>query len=620
MTNRFLRIFAVMAAFVAALTSQAADDVISYDGFTFAIYKTASYGSDDYPNQRGDNVWFSGAVLVNTNGKTGEIVVPSHVPYQGTDYPVVGISGNDDTFYGHSGITKITIPGTVRLCENNSLRELEDLKELVFEDGEEDLWMGYSPGDICDDEVTYGSDNLNKVTIGRDMIWYTDEDEPFEDKHNLRTVVFTKGCKHIGIPGIDDTNRSLFNSCPDIETFTFEDSDTPLYVEYYGLYTKDYLAGRHQWKNIYIGRDIQYPGWDKADNTADGDGYSPFFKLGNSSATVTIGEKVTRLGSYMFYDSDMAKIDCQAEVVSLNNFALGEGDHSDGLYFNTVVLDQENYTGGVFAKATATKIIIKPSCLSVTRDQYLEVHNFISAKVDSVLIEPSDKAITFDPSEFSDFDIKHLLCYRSIAASDDDLYCYLSISDEAVFDDKCTKIADNFFSFIGIQYSPVFRIGKSVKEIGTINPGLFLPGFDPEWDDAETEIKEYYKDMKVPTLIFEAESIETLPQITMDHILWDGTNKYTVLYKFTGFMEQVPVYFNEAIDPTQLDKNKWNCVNIYPWTPTGIESVDIDVENEDINSEISDNRLSGIYTLSGVRLEKPQKGINIINGKKVIIR
>lgn len=613
MINKLLRLLVVITTMAIAHISWAADGSITVDGFTFDIYETASYGSNDYPNQRGDNVWFSGAVLVNTNGKTGEIKIPSNVSYQGKEYPVVGISGNEDTFYGHSGITKITIPSTVRLLENNSLREMEDLKELVFEDGEDDLWLGYSPGPIVDDELTYGSDNLNKVTIGRDLKWYTDEDEPFEDKHNIRTVVFTKGCTHIGIPGTDDyENRSLFNSCPDIETFIFEDSDDPLDVEYYGLYTKDELASRHQWKNIYIGRDIHYPGWDKADNTADGDGYSPFFKLGNSSATVTIGEKVTRLGSYMFYDSDMAKIDCQAEVVSLNNFALGEGDHSDGLYFNTVVLDQENYTGGVFAKATATKIIIKPSCLSVTRDKYLEVHNFISTKVDSVFIEPSDKAITFLPSEFSGLDIKHLLCYRSIAASDDDLDFDLSISDEAVFDDKCTKIADNFFSFIGIQHSPVFRIGKSVKEIGTINPGLFLPDFNPEWDDAETEIKEYYKDMKVPTIIFEAETNEELPQITMDHILWDGTNKYTVLYKFTGFMDAVPVFLNENIDIEKLDRNKWNFKNL---NPSGIE--DSEIVHNDITGDNAGG-ISGIFNINGQRMNKVQKGFNIVNGKKVI--
>lgn len=620
MTNRTIRFIAVIAALIVAHIAWAADDVISYDGFTFAIYKTASYGSDDWPNQRGDDVWFSGAVLVNTNGKTGEIVIPSHVPYNGTDYPVVGVSGNDDTFYGHSGITKITIPATVRLLENNSLREMEDLKELVFEDGDEDIWLGYSPGWV-DDEITYGSDNLNKVTIGRDMKWYTDEDEPFEDKHNIRTVVFTKGCKHIGIPGTDNVNRSLFNSCPDIESFIFEDSDTPLYVEYYALYTKDAAASRHQWKNIYIGRDIQYPGWDKSDNTADGDGYSPFFKLGNSSAQVTIGPKVKRIGSYMFYDSYNAKLDCQAEEVCVNNFAFGKGDHSDGLYFNTVVLDQGNYTGGVFNSATATKIIIKPSCLSITHDSYDGVSNFIGSKTDSVFIEASDKEISLEPGDFSGIDTKHLLCYRSIAATDENNF-YHRASEEAVFDDKCTKIAGNFFSYIGIHNAPVFRIGKSVKEIGMFNPGLYLPTFDPKYDDPEALIKEYYKDMKVPTIIFEAESLEELPQITSDHLLWDGENEYCS-YHFTGFMDQVVIYLHKDIDPSKLDKNKWNCKNFEPWDPegevTGIDSVEGKERNDEFNIDNADS-CRGIFSLTGVRLQAPQKGINIINGKKVMIK
>lgn len=613
MINKLLRLLVVITTMAIAHISWAADGSITVDGFTFDIYETASYGSNDYPNQRGDNVWFSGAVLVNTNGKTGEIKIPSKVSYQGTDYPVVGISGNEDTFYGHSGITKITIPGTVRLCENNSLREMEDLKELVFEDGTEDLWLGYSPGPIVDDELTYGSDNLNKVTIGRDLKWYTDEDEPFEDKHNLRTVVFTKGCKHIGIPGTsNDENRSLFNSCPDIETFTFEDSDTPLYVEYYGLYTKDEWASRHQWKNIYIGRDIQYPGWDDMGNAADGDGYSPFYKLGNSSATVTIGEKVTRLGSYMFYDGYMAKLDCKAEEVYLNNFIFGYGSHSDRLYFNTVILDKGDYTGGTFSGCNATKVIIKPSCSTITQADFAAVSNFWDTKVDSLVIEASDVAVTLDPYDFGSFyDIKHFLCYRSIAATCDDSF-YTGISEEYFFDDKCTKIANNFLNDIGIRTSPVIHIGKGVKEMGMINPGLFLPDFNPEWDDAETEIKEYYKDMKVPTIIFDAETNEELPQITAEHLLWDGTNKYTVLYKFTGFMEQVPVCLNENIDIEKLDRNKWNFKNLIP---TGIE--DSEIVHNDITGDNAGG-ISGIFNINGQRMNKVQKGFNIVNGKKVI--
>lgn len=616
MINKLLRLLVVITTMAIAHISWAADGSITVDGFTFDIYETASYGSNDYPNQRGDNVWFSGAVLVNTNGKTGEIKIPSKVNYQGKEYPVVGISGNEDTFYGHSGITKITIPGTVRLCENNSLREMEDLKELVFEDGTEDLWLGYSPGPIVDDELTYGSDNLNKVTIGRDLKWYTDEDEPFEDKHNLRTVVFTKGCKHIGIPGTDDyENRSLFNSCPDIETFIFEDSDDPLYVEYYGLYTKDEWASRHQWKNIYIGRDIHYPGWDEImGNTADGDGYSPFYKLGNTDAKVTIGEKVTRLGSYMFFDGYMATLDCKAKEISVNDYVLGIGEHSDGAYFNIVVFDQDTYWGGALSNANAKKVIVKPSCSTIiTSNRFLKEPNFALSKVDSLVIEASDEEITLNPEGYDTFELKHFLCYRSIGTTSGDYY-KLNISEELLFDDKCTKIGGEILSFIGITHTPVVHIGKSVKEMGMINPGLdihvepFNLRAPVDW---ERLIKEYFQNMKVPTIIFDAETNEELPQITAEHLLWDGTNSYCS-YKFTGFMEQVPVCLNENIDIEKLDRNKWNFKNLIP---TGIE--DSEVVHNDITGDNAGG-ISGIFNINGQRMNKVQKGFNIVNGKKVI--
>ena len=47
--------------------------------------------------------------------------------------------------------------------------------------------------------------------------------------------------------------------------------------------------------------------------------------------------------------------------------------------------------------------------------------------------------------------------------------------------------------------------------------------------------------------------------------------------------------------------------------PDGIETID----NEQL---IIDNEEAAIYNLAGQRLSKPQRGLNIIGGKKVLIK
>ena len=41
---------------------------------------------------------------------------------------------------------------------------------------------------------------------------------------------------------------------------------------------------------------------------------------------------------------------------------------------------------------------------------------------------------------------------------------------------------------------------------------------------------------------------------------------------------------------------------------------------EDEDGESSENTVQGIFNLAGQRLSAPQKGVNIINGKKVVIK
>lgn len=228
MKRLFLKLFALIAIMLVSVNAQAYVDVW-YEGMQYRLYEGTSDDSYSY----GSHVQgMRGAVLISTNGKTGEIRIPSSVlrpaDIQMRRYPVIAVSGNDDTFLRHSGITKIVIPNTVRCMEDNSLCEMSDLKELVFEDGSDDLWMGCgSIYALKYQELTYYTDNLEKVTLGRNLVWNTARDEPFEGKYALKTITITPGCTHIGVSGTNNNCRRLFNSCSEVEDIIIEDSDTP---------------------------------------------------------------------------------------------------------------------------------------------------------------------------------------------------------------------------------------------------------------------------------------------------------------------------------------------------------------------------------------------------------
>jgi hypothetical protein len=65
---------------------------------------------------------------------------------------------------------------------------------------------------------------------------------------------------------------------------------------------------------------------------------------------------------------------------------------------------------------------------------------------------------------------------------------------------------------------------------------------------------------------------------------------------------------NEDYEVVLID----NEVNLKKKMGTGIQSIE--------NGQLIIDNGSAVYTLSGHRLNKPQKGINIINGKKVVIK
>ena len=98
-------------------------------------------------------------------------------------------------------------------------------------------------------------------------------------------------------------------------------------------------------------------------------------------------------------------------------------------------------------------------------------------------------------------------------------------------------------------------------------------------------------------------------------------------------LKEVKSYINKPFSISTLCFNKVNTDVITLYVPAGTKAKYevtegwkefkkiIEMEGSAINGIIiDDTRTSSIYTLSGKQLVVPQKGINIINGRKVVVK
>lgn len=137
-----------------------------------------------------------------------------------------------------------------------------------------------------------------------------------------------------------------------------------------------------------------------------------------------------------------------------------------------------------------------------------------------------------------------------------------------------------FYAFVGCSELESIVIGSSVDSINyTAFTGC-------------SSIKHVYARMDKPCVIDE------------NVFLLNGSDKYAV---YDNAILHVP----QGTKSTYFATSSWNRFeNIEEYDPTAIHSVTID----------GAYRNHTIYSLSGQRLQNPQKGINIINGKKILVR
>ena len=184
--------------------------------------------------------------LVNYTGQDSSIILPNN--YNGENY-IIGKCA----FFDCSAISSISIPNKVTAIENYAFDNCTSLKNIIFEDGENTLTLGYNHYDSY-----YGGQGLffdcplESIYIGRNLVYPDSEDNysdnsygysPFYNKEKLTSVLFGKcdsiisikncmfsGCSNltkITIPNsITNIGHKAFNNCYKLENITIPNSVT----------------------------------------------------------------------------------------------------------------------------------------------------------------------------------------------------------------------------------------------------------------------------------------------------------------------------------------------------------------------------------------------------------
>ena len=214
--------------------------------------------------------------LVNYTGQDSSIILPNN--YNGENYTI-----GKCAFFDCSAISSISIPNKVTAIESYAFDNCTSLKNIIFEDGENTLTLGYNHYDSY-----YGGQGLffdcplESIYIGRNLTYPDSEDNysdnsygysPFYAKEKLTSVFFGKCDSIISI------KNCMFSGCYNLTNITIPNSIINI--------------GHKAFNNCYKLKNITIP-----NSVTNIDSYA-FYGCSNFT-NITIPNSVTNIGEYAF--------------------------------------------------------------------------------------------------------------------------------------------------------------------------------------------------------------------------------------------------------------------------------------------------------------------------------
>ncbi len=407
--------------------------------------------------------------------------------------------------------------------------DVVSLSELTCKVVKKSEYYKYSGDVVIPAHVNYANKTLTVVEIEDELFCYCSE------------------LTGITIPNtITSISNRMFCGCKKLERVKIDDGD---YVLEFGDDTFLFCPI----KSLYVGRNISHSGLYK---------YLPFKEI-KTLKEVTIGNSVTKIYSYSFYDcSGLMSITIGNSVTEIGRSAF-EG--CSGLTSVTIGNSVTEIGSSAFEGCSGlTSVTIPNSVTEIGSSAFFECSGLMSITIGNSVTEIGLSAFGGCSG------LTSITIPNSVTEIGGKAFSGCSGLTSITIPESVTEIGDNVFSGCGFTS---ITLPSSIKRIGAF--------------DKTDNITTIYILNPTPPSVRSGELFTKKQYMTLN------------IYVPKGSLE---AYQNADV---------WkNCWNLHEGAPTGIDNVKNDIM--DGNSKC--------YDLRGNRLGAPKRGLNIINGKKVIVK
>ena len=536
----------------------------------------------------------------------GDIDIPSEVSYNGILYKVISIGDSafyncwklssvsipnsvtsigDYTFYGCSGLTSVSIPNSVTSIGSSAFRECSglssisipnnvtsigyaaflncnNLREVIIEDGSSPLSFKIS----CSDDAFCSNKSLKKLYLGRNLV----NNNIFGKNSNLSYITIGDSVTMI--------KDHLFENCSNLKSVVIPNSITSIGNLAFKYVNKVFFLGNKQPYNVYEA----FPNCKVY--------YTPNEKFNNMKGIhkpYSLLNSMFEIDGVIYIPTSQKTCDLVDVNYSLDsiNSIIGPSvkyTNANGRQYEFKVCNINMYAGYECNSFSSLKL---------NNIGNIEVFAFSKSNVSSIEITCSDTS-SIEENAFSECLNAKEIKVSNIKEIGKNAFKGCSAATSITISNN-GDIKDYAFSDCSAVTS--INVSNGVKNIGkyAFSGNVALTSFSL------------------------GSSVETIGEYAF--------SKCNALIDFTSYSTIPPLVSSNAF----LDINKLECTLHVPlgasnaymeanyWNEFWIEE---DVITNITNINTNHNSSKNIYNIMGRKLAKPQKGVNIIDGKKIIIK
>ena len=559
----------------------------------------AAWCSINFANAYGNPLLFSHHLFSDDTTEIKDLVIPDGVT-----------SIKFDAFYGCSGLTSVTIPNNVTSIGQQAFRNCSGLTSVTIPNSVTSI--GNSAFANCS--------GLTSITIPNNV-------------HTIGTMVFygCSGLTSITIPNnVTSIGQSAFMYCSGLTSITIPNSVTSIGESAFnscsGLTAIEVEAGNTKYDSRNNCNAIIETATDKliagCKNTVIPNSVTSIgtraFRFCSGLTSITIPSSVTSIGEYaFFYCSGLTSVTIPSSVTSIGEYAFSQ---CSGLTSVTIPNSVTSIGAMAFQACTSlTSVTIPNSVTSIGMYAFHGCSGLTSVIVNSesplsipsnsfqdqaniTLYVPYGSKSAYEAADYWK-DFKEIIEAGPVVVGNSGFATYCS-----PFDLDFSGITD-IRAYVASGFNPATAklVLTRVTEVPA-GEGLYIVGTPGTYNIPHTTTSMFYANLMIG--VTEATTISPTEGNKTNFILANGSHG-VAFYTLSNAGEvaagkaylQIPTALVPEVKALKIifeDEND---------DPTGIA----------ITSSISQEDET-IYNLAGQRVSTAQKGINIINGKKVIIK